>query len=181
MVLLLQSRFWQCQAKNVHADYPTSRYSKDLLVAQIFCLQKIVCMKLSTPLAVIKFCVYCWLFCIIQPGTFRLKVDKVFMYCIGLTIWSTSVIPPCAQFCCKMWRGSLVWNQYITKPKEKNMGDMSYYIPTVWKSGGTRPPCLPPNCAHAYHQVNSVGHLCANFCRRYALNTVFIRLLAALD
>jgi len=27
--------------------------------------------------------------------------------------------------------------------------DMAYYIPTVWKSGGTRPPCLPPNCAYA--------------------------------
>jgi len=26
---------------------------------------------------------------------------------------------------------------------------MAYYIPTVWKSGETRPPCLPPNCAHA--------------------------------
>ena len=23
--------------------------------------------------------------------------------------------------------------------------EMAYYIPTVWKSGGTRPPCLPPN------------------------------------
>jgi len=25
---------------------------------------------------------------------------------------------------------------------------MIYYIPTVWKSGGTRSPCPPPNCAH---------------------------------
>jgi len=25
---------------------------------------------------------------------------------------------------------------------------MAYYILTVWKSGGTRPPCPPPNCAH---------------------------------
>jgi len=36
-----------------------------------------------------------------------------------------------------MWGGSLVWNQYITKPKEKNVGEMAYYIPTVWNSGGT--------------------------------------------
>jgi len=26
---------------------------------------------------------------------------------------------------------------------------MAYYIPTVRKSGGTRPPCPPPNCARA--------------------------------
>jgi len=26
---------------------------------------------------------------------------------------------------------------------------MPYYIPTVRKSGGARPPCPPPNCAHA--------------------------------
>jgi len=26
---------------------------------------------------------------------------------------------------------------------------MAYYIPIVWKSGGTRPPCPPPNCSHA--------------------------------
>ena len=25
---------------------------------------------------------------------------------------------------------------------------MAYYIPTVGKSGGTRPLCPPPNCAH---------------------------------
>jgi len=25
---------------------------------------------------------------------------------------------------------------------------MAYYIPNVWKSGGTRPPCPPPNYAH---------------------------------
>jgi len=24
---------------------------------------------------------------------------------------------------------------------------MAYYIPTISKSGGTRPPCSPPNCA----------------------------------
>jgi len=43
----------------------------------------------------------------------------------------------------------LVWNQYITKPEGKTVGNVAYYIPTVWKSGGTRPPCPPPNCAHA--------------------------------
>jgi len=26
---------------------------------------------------------------------------------------------------------------------------MAYYIPTVRKSGGTRSPCPPPNCAHS--------------------------------
>jgi len=29
-------------------------------------------------------------------------------------------------------------------------GDMAYHISTVWKSGGSRPPCSPPNCAHAW-------------------------------
>jgi len=37
-----------------------------------------------------------------------------------------------------------------TKPKEKKVGDMVYYIPTVWKSGGTRSPCPLPNCANAH-------------------------------
>ena len=42
------------------------------------------------------------------------------------------------------WEGdSLVWNQYIRKPKEKKVGDMSYYIPTVWKSGGDASPGSP--------------------------------------
>jgi len=27
-------------------------------------------------------------------------------------------------------------------------GDIANYIPSIWKSGGTRPPCPPPNCAH---------------------------------
>jgi len=27
-------------------------------------------------------------------------------------------------------------------------GDVAYYISTVWKTGGMRPPCPPPNCAH---------------------------------
>jgi len=35
-----------------------------------------------------------------------------------------------------------------TKPKEKKVGDIAYYVPSVWKSGGTRPPCPPPNCVH---------------------------------
>jgi len=48
------------------------------------------------------------------------------------------------SFVIKCEGDSLVWNQYITKPKEK-CGGMVYYIPTVWKSGGTRPP---PNCDH---------------------------------
>jgi len=26
---------------------------------------------------------------------------------------------------------------------------MAYYIPTVWKSGGTRAPYPPPHCDHA--------------------------------
>jgi len=33
---------------------------------------------------------------------------------------------------------------------------MAYYIPTVGKSGGTCPPCPPPNCAHG---VNANGFL----------------------
>jgi len=39
---------------------------------------------------------------------------------------------------------SLVCNQYITKPEEKNVGVMAYY---VWKRWGTR---TPPNCAHGW-------------------------------
>jgi len=32
-----------------------------------------------------------------------------------------------------------------------NVGGIAYYIPTVWKTGGTHPLCPPPNCAHAYN------------------------------
>jgi len=34
--------------------------------------------------------------------------------------------------------------------REKSGGDMAYYVPPVQKSGGTRPPCPPPNCAHVF-------------------------------
>ena len=51
----------------------------------------------------------------------------------------TLVLIAWAQFCCKMWGGSLVWNQYITKPNEKNVGDMAYYISTVRKVRGSVP------------------------------------------
>jgi len=54
------------------------------------------------------------------------------------------------NFVVKCEGDSLVWNQHITRPKEKNVWDMAYYIPTVWKSGGSRPPCPPPNCTHDY-------------------------------
>jgi len=37
-----------------------------------------------------------------------------------------------------------------TYPKRKKWGDTAYYVPLVWKSGETRPPCPPPNCAHAH-------------------------------
>jgi len=60
-----------------------------------------------------------------------------------------------AQFCRKMGGNRLVWNQYITKPKEKMWGNMAYYISTVWKSEGTRPPCPPPNCAHGVPQYEN--------------------------
>ena len=53
-----------------------------------------------------------------------------------------------------MWGDSLVLNQYITKPKNKNVGGHGiYYIPTGWKSGGTSPPCPQPNCAHAGQSI----------------------------
>jgi len=51
------------------------------------------------------------------------------------------------QFCCKMWGDRLVWNQYITKPKEKMRGTR-HIIFHCLKKWGTRPPCPPPNCAH---------------------------------
>jgi len=57
------------------------------------------------------------------------------------------------NFVVKCEGDSLVWNQYITKPKEKMWGYMACYIPTVWKSGGTRRPCPPPTCAHANNTI----------------------------
>jgi len=46
-----------------------------------------------------------------------------------------------------------------TKPKEKKVGGHGILYPPVWKSGGTRPPCPPPNCAHA-PATNSVWRGC---------------------
>jgi len=36
-----------------------------------------------------------------------------------------------------------------TKPKDKKVGGHGILCPPAWKSGGTCPPCPPPNCAHA--------------------------------
>jgi len=37
-----------------------------------------------------------------------------------------------------------------TKPKEKKVGGTWHIMsPPFEKVGGTRPPCPPPNCAHA--------------------------------
>jgi len=33
---------------------------------------------------------------------------------------------------------------------------MAYYIPTVWKSGETRLPCPPPNCAHGWSYLTTL-------------------------
>ena len=35
--------------------------------------------------------------------------------------------------------------------KRKKWGDMAYYAPPAWKSGGTRPLCPPPNYARDYN------------------------------
>jgi len=55
-----------------------------------------------------------------------------------------SYIKSWAQFCSKMWGDSLVWNQYITKPKEKN-------VELSEKVGGTRTPC--PHLIASMHQI----------------------------
>ena len=34
------------------------------------------------------------------------------------------------------------------KPKEKKVGEHGILCPPAWKSGKTRSPCPPPNCAH---------------------------------
>jgi len=36
--------------------------------------------------------------------------------------------------------------------------DIAYYIPPPEKVGGTRPPCPPPNCAHAVHVYERRRH-----------------------
>jgi len=46
-----------------------------------------------------------------------------------------------------------------TKPKDKKRGNIAYYVPPVWKSGGTCPPCPPPNCAHAFNDKNILLYL----------------------
>jgi len=52
----------------------------------------------------------------------------------------------------KTWQTS----RFVSKPlriqtlREKSGGDTSYHVPSSKKVGGTRPPCPPPNCAHAW-------------------------------
>ena len=41
------------------------------------------------------------------------------------------------------------WNFSKYKTWREKVGDIAYYIHPIWKSGGTRPPCPQPNCAHA--------------------------------
>jgi len=36
------------------------------------------------------------------------------------------------------------------KPKEKKWRGHGILCPPVWKIGGTRPLCPPPNCAHGW-------------------------------
>jgi len=64
------------------------------------------------------------------------------------------------KFVVKCEGDSLTWNQYIAKlNKRKIWSNMAFCIATVWESGGTRPLCLPPNCAHDSMQADflSVG------------------------
>jgi len=60
----------------------------------------------------------------------------------------------------KMWQASLLFLKplQIQNLKRKTWGDIAYYVPPVWKSGGTRPPCPPPNCAHA-HSTRVYRHI----------------------
>jgi len=46
-----------------------------------------------------------------------------------------------AQFCCKLWWDSLVWNQYITKPEEKNVGGHAILYSHSLKKWGNAAPC----------------------------------------
>jgi len=54
----------------------------------------------------------------------------------------------------KTWRTS----HLILKPlrtqtlKEKSGGNLAYYVPPRVKKWGARPPCPPPNCAHAFRE-----------------------------
>jgi len=42
------------------------------------------------------------------------------------------------------------------KLKDKNVGDMAYYITTVSKNGGTCPTCPPLNCTHGHQWWSTV-------------------------
>jgi len=53
----------------------------------------------------------------------------------------------------KTWQTSLLFLKplQIQNLKRKKVGEQGILYPPTWKSGGTRPPCSPPNCAHAYY------------------------------
>jgi len=60
----------------------------------------------------------------------------------------------------KTWQTSFLFLNplQIQNLKRKKWGDMTYYVPPAWKSGGTRSPCPPPNCAHAHHHTTTQPH-----------------------
>jgi len=51
------------------------------------------------------------------------------------------------NFVVKCEGNSLVWNQYIMKPKEKIVGEHDILYPQCLQKWGPRPSCPPPNCA----------------------------------
>ena len=66
----------------------------------------------------------------------------LFTYVVFYMCWSWKQK---RNFVIKCEGDSLVWNYCILRNlKRKRWGDMACYNPTVWKSGGTRPPSLPP-------------------------------------
>jgi len=58
------------------------------------------------------------------------------------------------DFVVKCEENSLVWNQYIMKPEEKNVGEHEILYPTVWKKWG-RVPRVPHLTAYANSCFNA--------------------------
>ena len=72
----------------------------------------------------------------------------------------------------KTWQTPLLFlkSLQIQNLKRKMWGDTAYYVAPVRKSGGTRPPCPPPNCAHVWEghgPLGTPGYTCGGPYRKH--------------
>jgi len=81
----------------------------------------------------------------------------------------------------KTWQASLFFLKALEiQNLEKKVGGHGILCPPVWKSGGTRPPCSPPNCANVSYvpdehtvsiRIHTITQACSEVLRFLGKNT----------